>query len=496
MRNLSWRMRKVLSILLPLSCLTFIFTIYSQHIDNFGHEILKYEVSVNAKLVPVFAVDSQGNPVYDLREEELRLYLASQPVKIAGFKRYEFVDYGEMIEQPSVNEREKQIFEKPERIIFIIIDSVFNTTQGLRRSKKIAIELIRKNYYSDSFVLLEYMSNSGLTYIMGPEKNKDKIAKRVERIKPQPEMWMKNLFNTVDLTNIEGRRLKISSKKNEVLRYKVAVRRFSANITKFKYALQTISRPKLTFLISEGIASGALRGDEDTNYSPFLLNQLQEAARAVNFGGSVLYIVNPQSITKSVDEGASGEMSLMFLAAESGGKYFAGSDVVAVAKRIRKTTSAYYELSFVLTGEMDEKMQIDVHCTRKGVRIHTLNYTERDRPYQLMEPLQRKVFALDVVNGGFWSRMVGKIVKVKYKNVRDGENRRVVEIFIPDVMQNLTADIFLINQDPRTHKTDIVLKTKKLKEKETLRFKIEANNNCYFAIIEPANTYCIYNKIN
>ena len=37
-------------------------------------ERLKYQVSVEAQLVPIFAVDKKGNPVFDLKPDELILY--------------------------------------------------------------------------------------------------------------------------------------------------------------------------------------------------------------------------------------------------------------------------------------------------------------------------------------------------------------------------------------------------------------------------------------
>ncbi len=46
---------------------------------------LSYFVSVNAQLVPIYAVDKKGNPVFDLKKEEIQLYANEKPVEIIYF---------------------------------------------------------------------------------------------------------------------------------------------------------------------------------------------------------------------------------------------------------------------------------------------------------------------------------------------------------------------------------------------------------------------------
>lgn len=68
--------------------------IWAQNQDS-----LEYEVTVKAMVVPVFAVDGKGNPIHDLKQDELRLFVNGKPSKIAFFTRYDFAHEEEVTEK-------------------------------------------------------------------------------------------------------------------------------------------------------------------------------------------------------------------------------------------------------------------------------------------------------------------------------------------------------------------------------------------------------------
>ncbi|HLP44308.1 MAG TPA: hypothetical protein VK469_00065, partial [Candidatus Kapabacteria bacterium] len=78
-----------------------------------GQERLEYELSVDVRLVPVFAVDSRGNPVYDLQKEEVELYAEGKPADIFYFNSYQ-VDAHEK-NNPDENEPATEPVKSPER---------------------------------------------------------------------------------------------------------------------------------------------------------------------------------------------------------------------------------------------------------------------------------------------------------------------------------------------------------------------------------------------
>jgi VWFA-related protein len=466
---------------------------------------IKYEVSVDAMLVPLFAVDTNGNPVYNLRQEELILHINGKPVGISTFKRYEF-EYGTTITKKISPKEIKPIVKPPERAIFIIIDSVFNSSDGLRRSKKIAVDLVNGAPEKDRFIIIENTPGGGLRHLAGPVDDRAYIVKKIKKIALQQSFWMKNLYTTNDLTNIEGsvhyRGMQTSRKSMDKVEYKNMIRRVSRVLSKLKYALKTITKPKIVFLISEGISRGAYeelvnpRNPRQGKYAkPWPFRYLMDIVKAVNEGGSVLYTINPQNINKSVDEGASGEMTLRYLADESGGKYFAGSDAGKIIKRIRKTTAAYYELAFLVPPQIGNQLELDITCKRKNVKVHTLSHSERNRPYDKMEPVQKKVFALNLVTGGSWSRMLAKVNRAKYKKSKKEKNLYTITVKLPEIMTNRDLDIFIIHIDPTAQSVDMAFNTGKASEKLELGVQRKKGRDLFFAVIDPAAPYCIYNKI-
>jgi hypothetical protein len=62
---------------------------------------------------------------------------------------------------------------------------------------------------------------------------------------------------------------------------------FSDSLKQLKYALRTITHPKTVYLVSAGPVPGAM-GNTATYY-----RFLEDAAKEINYGGSMFYLVNP-----------------------------------------------------------------------------------------------------------------------------------------------------------------------------------------------------------
>ncbi|MDQ1354746.1 MAG: hypothetical protein QG657_5055 [Acidobacteriota bacterium] len=520
-----------------------------------SQDSLKYNVSVNVIVVPLFAVDSSGNPVYDLKEDELQLFVDNQPTEIAAFRRFEFTHEQKIEEKVTDEGNVKTVQPIGERFVFVILDTMFNSLTGFRRGKEIAINLVKQGEPGDNFVILENNPIGGLKYIGGPEKDGNVLIKKINEISAPPEKWSKDIYSSrVLIDNVEidattdprletrawqsARNTHINS---ERLRYQHQVQYFTHVLSQFKYALKTIDKPKIVFLISEGIAMGAFRAaigssgssgpndnsdsgaptqrmsendstskwidslltkdestvfDQNKIYSAFMLNYLVEVVKSINSGGSVLYSINPRRTDDLNNDEASGEMSLRYMAGESGGKYFAGSKPEQIVERVKKTTAAYYELFYSLLPNMGANMSLRVECKRKDVRVHSLIHTERNRTYLQMEPVQKKIFALNVVTNGNWSRIVGKVMKAKFKKSGPAkDDLMTIQVPLPNVMQNCKIDMFSIGTDPKTQDTTIDLVGSQAKDIVNLKIKKRKDVNQFFVIIEPNTPYCIYNQI-
>ncbi len=523
-------------------------TIFNQSNKSVEHiqEPLKYEVTVSVFMVPLFALDPKGNPVYDLKQNELELYVNGVQVKIADFERFEFSEDQEYTKTIARDQTKQHIKKQRERVKFIIIDSTFNSFYGFRRSKRIAIDLIKESPLFDSFIILMNTPGGGLKYIKSTdESNRKEVIKEINRLKPAMESYREDLFTDNPLTgslnpgifdprdnkNIRDSAVKMLKieKKNEKTRYGLNVRIFSYAISQLKYALKTIKKPKIVFLISEGVARAAfsavwekeansgepkiigkdqhrfesafynddrISGAKKGLYSFFLMEYLKDIAKSINYGGAVLYTINPRKGSDTNDKGTSGEMSLNYMAQESGGKYFEGSNTKKIIKQIKKATAAYYNIAFYYTPKLKEKITIQIQCKRKGVKVKTLKYVEDEKPYIKMEKLQKKLFALNVVTGGDWSRMVGRVRRIKFKKVKKRDNKIILDIKVPKGMKNHKVDIYIIYRNPKTNKIDFnIIENREIKDNVKLNIKYKKKRKIYFVIIEPKLTHCLYNKI-
>jgi VWFA-related protein len=464
-----------------------------------AQERLQYKVTVENVLVPLFVVDRSGTPVFDLTKEDLTVFVNGQPVEISHFFRYQF-QYDREIKEKNIEIKKPlpEMKRETERVFFIVIDRLYNSSTGLRRSKKIAVNLIRKGTLGDRFIIIENSLGRGLKYIGGPEESQNELITKVRKISTMSR-WGRNPHSTRDLTNIEGgsgyRAISPIRGKSAKLEYKNMVKHFSHTLAQLKYALKTITRPKVVFLISEGIAEALFRSTEERGETVVFLKKF---IKAINQGGSVLYTINPQAIEKSIDQRASGETSLSYLASESGGKYFAGSNIEKIVKRIKRTTAAYYEISLNFKPKANEKLKLDVKCRRPDVRVHTLVQFEANKPYHRMKLVEKKLFAFNVVTGGSWSRMVGHVEKVKARNIKKEKSsagkKYTFDVDIPDFFQKDKIEAFSIRFDPKSQALDIQVNTHDLRGKNRLQFTIKGNRkeNLYIVFIEPTAPDCIF----
>ena len=536
---------KRISLIKKMLTLIFVGILTAPFFAQESQDTLKYNVSVNVMAVPIFAVDGNGNPVYDLKEDELQLFVNDTPTDILSFKRYEF-GHEQKVAVKTTGEKDVDSVQRGgDRVVFVILDTMFNSLTGFRRSKEIAVNLIEEGSPGDNFVVLENNPIGGLKYIGGgSETEGDALIKKIKKMSAPPDKWSKDLhssrilFNNVEYDPLTDPRLESrtweSTRKagveSEKLRYQHQVRYFTRVLSQFKYALKTIEKPKVVFFISEGIAMGAFRAalnvagspesetrtdpagrgkfdsiltqdestvfDRNKIYSSFMLKYLVEVVKSINNGGSVLYTINPRRTDDINDDEASGEMSLRYLAGESGGKYFAGSKPAKIVERVKKTTAAYYELFYNILPDMGGNMKLRLVCKRKGVNVHSLIHTERNRPYVRMEPVQKKLFALNVVTNGSWSRIVGKVMMAKFKKTgASKEKLMTIRVPLPKVMQDRDVDMFSIRMDPKTQKTAIDVVSSKASDVVNLKIKPRKDKDQFFVIIEPTTPYCIYNRI-
>lgn len=462
-------------------------------------ERLKYQVSVEAQLVPIFAVDKKGNPVFDLKPEELTLYADGKRTEIIYFSGYRMEE--QVREKVTVETQIPQKVKKPpERMNFIILDTLVSNMNLLGISRAIAMGIVNNASPGDSFVILESNQVRGFQYIYGPERDKKKLAKALKEIeqlfrrrrfyvKPEliREYQMTSGNQKAMVAGVMGADRYMTLMEQE--RYQRDILTLSQSLEQLKYALKSINVPKTVFLISAGpqrrfTSTGSVAGSVKV---PTYFRFLENAAKAINQGGSMFYTINPlMHKSKQV------RTALKFMTEPVGGKCIHGTTMKDILDSVKKSTAAYYELAFYPKKKDGLINRVRLKCKRKGVQFITIGYTEKAKTYRQLNSTEKKLFALDVINRGSWSRVMTKVGKIKYK-IREKET---IEITIPPVMRNRQVDVFLVQVDPRTQKASFTIETRKMGETGALQIPFMEKQNIYFIIVEPAVPLCIYNRVN
>ena len=479
---------------------------------------LSYEVSVSAQLVPIYAVDKKGNPVFDLKKEEIKLYADGKPMEVIYFNGYRVEEQQRVKVSAQVPQRKPvpPRHQISERIIIIILDSLISNQNVYDISQTIARGIIKNAPPGDAFILMESNQVRGLQYIAGPLKDKAALMKALEAIKRLYLSRRMHLdpgtLHEVEVTKGSGGKFGNPANamalhvlqmdrdivENNKSKYRRDIQNLTQSIQELQYALKTITLPKTVFLITTNPQKQHLGGLTMTTWNkesvPVTYYRfLEKAARAINMGGSMFYLINPMAFRSKQKR-----TELKFMSDAGHGKLIHGTSLKEIVEKVKKSTSAYYEMAFYPHKKTGEKSSIKLKCTRKGVELITIGYSEQGKPYQRMNTEEKKLFALNIVNRGSWSRMVAKVGRIKYNKLpkpNPGTSTETIEVDIPPVMQNRPLELVTVYIDPETQEAAVERKIKTMGEKETLQITPMPGRDSYFIIIEPQTPLCIYNQV-
>ena len=497
------------------------------------HDPLYYDVQVNAQVVPIYAVDAKGNPVYDLKEEEITLYINSKPFPLLGFTSYRVVSKKKSVAKQEtgddintdtettvpedVSEVQPPASNTPERINFIILDGVSNSKSGIRNARRLAVNLVKSSGPGDAFIILKATASRGLQYVIGPEKDKAKLLGELDKVYLDPS-WILLIparavgrasafdHSPADTVNKAANNelpgmlssMAVREMSNVRMEYRSAVLRFSKSLEDLKYALKTIRLPKAVFLVSGAVQD--IAGDmnyyaQDNMHIQYYYESMKKAAVAINKGGSLLYMVNPIPETYKI------KRAVNIMSKISNAKCINAADVDSVLQQVKNNTAAYYEAAFSVTSQLGENFRIKIKCKRKGVTLNTLEYGEKARPYLQMEDVQKELFALNVVTGGSWSRMVGSVKNTACHTIDESQKKKntikKVKVNLPRDFQDRPVDIFILNLDPVSLKTDFQTEQRTITGQEYLELEVEAQKDReqHVVIVEPEKTSCLFTRV-
>lgn len=492
---------------------------------------IKHEVAVKRMLIPVFAYDKKGKPVEDLKLSEITLLVNGKPMSITDMHRIKFTHEEAKRDSATTPAAEPKVSAKPQRVVFLVLDSMYNSFYGLKKAKKVASKLVESKTLGTEFVIIEHSMFGGLKLLGGPESNTRKLKKYIKNVS---RISAKERVESFDITN---RNPAINPKTDfnalgnhhEKKHQKQQTKFFVDFMAQLKYTLQAITKPKLVFFMSEGF-SEILFYETNSNmahslsFDPDILYRLNQLVQEINAGGSMMYSVftgrmknykqmyNNSPLGKGGDGGLweelgftlenmdvpisklSGVESLKTISEGTGGRLFEGS-TQQIIENVESMTAAYYELAFSPAQNSRNTMRIKVKCTRPGVTIDAIARTVKRESYKEMERLQKKVFALNLMQGREWARlMANKIEKIPFTSLAQAQH--TVRVPIPQQFKEKVLDVFQVSFQDDFSKPEIKMKRIKAADSTAIEYKkFKEASALYFLIIDPETTYCMYNRI-
>lgn len=146
------------------------------------HKKIVENVDVNWWQVPVFALDSSGNPVPDLITEDIEVRVNGKRIDgFAFYKRsFSITEFKKTTDQPAVTANGTAPVQMKQNAIFLLFDMVLSAEPCGRRSKQVAKEIIERTAPGTRFVILTIEPFKGLNHVFGPINDKKELPEKLE----------------------------------------------------------------------------------------------------------------------------------------------------------------------------------------------------------------------------------------------------------------------------------------------------------------------------
>jgi VWFA-related protein len=400
-------------------------------------------VEVHLQIIPFYVVDESGQPVLDLKPEEVQVLVDGKPHPIGHLDRYAFVPEGQPDDRdggdPTVGNtagRPLREANPSRRHVLLLFDLAFSSPRGFRVSREVSLQTCERILDSDLVYLLVFSGSKGLKRLWGPVSGRDRVCNLLRtslglkwgiQRAPSPDVD----FPAEEGRNVEGT-LSAATELEDYVReaqtfsqwtYQDIARRLAATFKQLAASLRPVYGPKLLIYFSQGIRNNVyfaaayaepveqpivpgqfpqLYGQDDRMASSFLHQEFEEAVRALAEAGVMTMVVNPEGSLMGADAPLSGENSLRHIARVTSGLYIEGTQEEHIRQQIGQWTAAYYEAGIYLRNrEYKGKFhKVEVRLLRPGVRLWSLRGFRDPRPYRDFTPEERLSYAIQLIYGG------------------------------------------------------------------------------------------------
>ncbi|UCH94318.1 MAG: hypothetical protein JSV88_29175, partial [Candidatus Aminicenantes bacterium] len=433
------------------------------------HQKIVEEVKVTWWQVPVFAVDKAGNPVTDLKPEDIQVQLNGRQMPAFTLHKRPFSVTQRKTEKiPGEIPGAKQLPMMKNKVVFLLFDLALSGETSTRLAKKIAQKIITEAETDTRFIVMAIDAFAGLVYIgEGDSKNKDELVRTIK-----DKVKLKTNKRIVDIGEILGglsgipgsKKAKSKYEGNELLLFEEAIAKwYKRKNMGFFYAFETlyfllnsIEDNKFIYFFSEGMSRSILTSNRSLAGARGMYNYyLKRVANYLSRCGAVLFIINSMGVLQystamgNVADSTSplsGEDSLHFLAKESGGTYLEGAQE-KIVERLENMHRAYYEISFPDVPQLKgATREINIIPKRKGIKIHSLNTLEKRKQYNQMNPVEKEMLVLNLITQPQNSLIKGKIsaYNARVNKTKKSKKSAVYHVILPPGYLHQYIDLYKV----------------------------------------------------
>lgn len=358
---------------------------------------LKHEVSVVLKLIQVYVLDKDKQPVTDLEKYDFTLWDNGEQKTITEFERY--ILFSPPLKKTTIKtETPAPSSRQFGRKFILFFDFAFNSTRGLERSKKAALYFIDTSLFpTDDVSILSYSPLGGIN---------------LHADLTQEHHVIRRIVMNFGVGKVLGRARDLSSSETDKLvqnihmsEYNNFIHIYIKTMKDLAKALRYVPGHKHIIFYSSGIKYNGLLG---------YLRDYEEMTREMTASNCTIHSIYTEAMDDDMDieidrdtyvwdRGLleipkkdikeTGAPSLGRLSELTGGRYFGNiHNYEEITEEIQEVTGSYYVLGYYVTEKWDGKYHdIKVKVDRKSCLVQTQKGYFNPKPFSKFSDMEKEM---------------------------------------------------------------------------------------------------------
>lgn len=444
-------------------------------------------VDVEIKMVPFYAVDAEGQPVFDLRQDEVELRLDGKPLVLDTFDAFA----REREELGPGEGGAKARGRAPRRHVVLFFDTAFSSPRGFETGRQFTTKMVGELPQSDLLYLVTHEFQTGLRQRLGPlaatPAGKSRLLAEIGSLKPEigqitPEtefsMTMTGRGSTTRRGAPSGQMMVVDEPLRTLQQSQMesVARGLAEALQTLADQFQRIHEPKLLVFLSQGIDPTlywvgsdlklggmaeipdlVVKGSQYTGLHKLYEKPLRQLA---DTGTMSLFVnLDDQAKRQRVNDS-----SMQHMARASGGLYLGGVDASLVSDRAARSTAAYYEAGFYLTSSAPQlsRGKVEVVVRRPGVSTWSAGTIKTRETWRGLTDEARRLLIVDLVEGEERARQAVKLTlenlpgSVQGGRTAAGTTRLQFQAGWPQELAGRKVDLYNVLLEPRKGRPNVL----------------------------------------